>query len=243
MNDLTTYVAKVAEDINATWPTFARFARPGVITYPIPFFGDIESAQVLTVGPNPSASEFVGRKWPVTMNPATLTERLISYFTNASVPPYHWFDTWSESLACLGLSYRYGAAHVDLSPRATVAMGSPAAQADVKGFWQMIEMDAKWFFQILPLCRSVRALLIAGTVTKRWWINDFIARIAPFYHYQLSGQAESTDEGRVGFLRLTGPGCDLPVFYYSVSPSHNTKKHLLVKHVCSHRATIKKWLD
>ena len=79
-------------------------------------------------------------------------------------------------------------------------------------------------------------------MTKRWYINDFIARVAPGYGYRLTGRAESTGEGRVGFQRLVGPGCDLPVFFCSVSPSGN-KRHLLIQRVTSHRATIKDWLE
>jgi hypothetical protein len=106
----------------------------------------------------------------------------------------------------------------------------------------MVETDAKWFFELLPLCREARALLMAGCVTKRWYINDFIARIAPRRGYRLTGHAESAGEGRVGVQRLVGPGCDLPVFFCSVSPSGN-KKGMLIQRVSSHRDTIKAWLD
>ena len=61
MGDLTAYVARVVGDIQATGATFAGFNRPGIVTHTVPFFGDVELAQVLTVGVNPSAGEFVGR--------------------------------------------------------------------------------------------------------------------------------------------------------------------------------------
>lgn len=238
MVDLSEYVANVVADVEATRITSARFDRPGVITHPVPFFGDIESAEALTVGVNPSAGEFVGRAWPATMTPGALTERLKGYFSRAPVPPHPWFATWSDALASIGLSYVLGAAHLDVSPRATAAMGS---QSDWQGFARLMEADAKWFFELLPLCTAARALLMAGCVTKRWYINDFIARIAPRYGYRLTGRAESAGEARIGFQRLTGPGCDLPVFFCSVSPSGN-KRHLLIERIGSHQATIKKWL-
>jgi hypothetical protein len=117
-------------------------------------------------------------------------------------------------------------------------MGS---QQDWQGFSELMERDARWFFELLPLCKAVRALLMAGCVTKRWYINDFIARISSRYRYQLVGRAESSGEGRIGFYHLIGPGRDLPMFFCSVSPSGN-KRHLLVDRVRTHQATITKWL-
>ena len=118
-------------------------------------------------------------------------------------------------------------------------MGS---QSDWQGFAELMEADAVWFFELLPLCTSARALLMAGTVTKRWYINDFIARVAPRYGFRITGHAESTGAGRVGFQRLIGPNFDLPVFFCSVSPSGNNR-HLLVQRVASYQKTIRQWLS
>jgi hypothetical protein len=172
------------------------------------------------------------------MTTNALAARLKAYFNRAPVPPHPWFATWTAALAPIGVSYDQGAAHIDVSPRATAAMSS---HADWQEFARLIEVDARWFFELLPLCRAARVLLTAGCVTKRWYINDFIAKIAPRHGYRLTGRAESSGEGRVGFQRLVGPGCDLPVFFCSVSPSGN-KRHLLIERVASHRATIKNWL-
>ena len=235
MSALTGYVAKVAAYAEETRATFVRLYRRDVITHPVPFFGDVESAQVLTVGVNPSAGEFVDREWPATMTPVVLVKRRKTYFGQAPAPPHPWFATWTAALAWIDLSYGRGAAHIDISPRATVAMGT---HSDWFGFAEMVESDAKWFFELLPLCQAARALLIAGCVTERWYINDFIGRVACRYGYQFTGQAESTGEGRVGFYHLTGPGCNLPVFFCSVSPSGN-KRHLLIERVGSHQSKIK----
>jgi hypothetical protein len=86
MGDVTAYVANVVADIEATRATFAGFDRPGVMTHAVPFFGDVEAAQVLTVGVNPSAGEFVGRAWPGTMTPSALAELLTAYFSRARAP-------------------------------------------------------------------------------------------------------------------------------------------------------------
>lgn len=239
MSSLTEYVAKVVGYVEETRETFARFYRHDVVTRAVPFFGDVESAQVLTVGVNPSAGEFVvNRAWPATMTPVALVERLKVYFGQAPAPPHQWFKTWTAALAQIDLSYARGAAHIDLSPRATAAMGT---HADPRGFARMVESDAKWFFELLPLCQAARALLMAGCVTNRWYINDFVARVAHSYDYELTGRAESTGKGRVGFHRLIGHGRNLPVFFCSISPSGNNR-HLLIERVGSHRATIKGWL-
>ena len=239
MSDLENYVGRVAKGLDTTAPSFAEFMRDGVATHAIPFFGDVESAIALTVGVNPSAEEFIGRSWPQFMSAPELTKRLQSYFTTAPVQPHRWFETWTKALSQLDLSYSKNVAHLDLSARATASMGS---HHDWKGFLGMVDSDAKWFFELLPMCQKARALLVAGCVTKRWYINAYIERIAPKYGYRLSGNAESVGEGRVGFHRLIGPRCDLQMFFCSVSPSGN-RQQILIDRVNAHKAQIKTWLD
>lgn len=238
MNALTAYL----DDLSADWITsqdrFNDLARPGVATHPIPFFGDIRRARVLTVGVNPSAEEFaVKRRWPASLTATELERRLVGYFVDAPAPPHDWFNTWSKALESLGVSYEDGAAHVDLSPRATISMGS----ANQAAFSRMVEADAAWFFRLLPLCPAARVLLLAGCVTKRWYMNEFLARVATASGFQLHGKGEAKGEGRVGFYRLTGPGVDLPVFSCSVSPS-SWNPELLIERVREHQASIREWL-
>lgn len=238
MLELIDYLSRVIPQIDDSHSRFERFNQPGVTTHPIPFFGDLRSARVITVGVNPSSGEFINRRWPAQISASELAHRLTNYFTNAPVPPHRWFDTWQNAMAQIGISYATSAAHVDLSPRATASMGSIA---DWKGFCEMVDHDARWFFELLPLCRSAQVILMAGCVTKRWYINDFISKIARSYGYRLTGSAESVGEGRVGVHRLIGPGIDLPVFFCSVSPS-GFKKNLLVERVTQNHNTILGWL-
>jgi hypothetical protein len=237
-NMIAGYVAKVVADTQASAHEYHGFSRVGVPTHPIPFFGNVERACILTVGVNPSAAEFVKRAWPAQLSATDLADRLCHYFVSAPVPPHPWFVTWSTALAHLGVSYAHGAAHVDISPRATAAMGSISNWQD---FVAMIERDARWFFDLLSLCEAPKAILMAGCVTKRWYINDFIAHIAPKFGYQLTGEAEKSGEGRVGFLRLLGPSSDIPVFFCSVSPS-GRKQQILIDRVYEHRGALAKWL-
>jgi hypothetical protein len=216
---LEAYLDRVRSDVSVSALRYADLARAGVTTHPIPFFGDVEAATVLTIGVNPSAGEFVGRGWPATVTTPALASRLVGYFAEAPAPPHPWFDTWSRALSVIGSSYRTDAAHVDLSPRATTAMG---AVPDWELFLDMVEEDIGCFFRLLPLCRRARVLLAAGCVTKRWYFNDFIRRVAPRHGFRLEGRAGSRGAGRVGIHRLAGGGVDLPLFFCSVSPSCST---------------------
>lgn len=235
---LETYVASVVANVESSWPRYSQFARTQVATHPIPFFGDIESARVLTLGVNPSAEEFVGRNWPSTLGAADLSQRLVAYFRHAT-PPHPWFATWNDALASLGASFSSGAAHLDLSPRATAAMGSTK---DWRAFAEMIEFDSASFFGVLPFCIGARALLMSGCVTKRWYISDFVARIAPQHGYRLIGSSDRSGAGRVGFFKLEGHGRTLPVFFCSVSPSARTG-NILVQRVLQHQAQIMSWIS
>jgi hypothetical protein len=128
---------------------------------------------------------------------------------------------------------------VDLSPRATAAVG---AVADWRLFLDMVEGDITWFFRLLPLCPRLKVLLAAGCVTKRWYINDFIKRVAPRHGFHLEGRAGTSGSGRIGLHRLVGPGIDVPLFFCSVSPSARNKE-LLVQRLGAQQDTIHRWLQ
>src|SRR5438034_1107110 len=98
-----------------------------VQTIPIPFFGNVANATVVTVGLNPSDGEL--RSWPKSVDVGTLQSRLVDYFSSPQFPPHPWFERWSEALAELGVSYSSGiAAHVDFCPWATRRASSLANQ-------------------------------------------------------------------------------------------------------------------
>lgn len=240
MDRLQDYLQDVIADMNATRPQYARLLRPEVKTHPIPFFGDIKHAKVLTVGINPSADEFIGRGWPEVMEVGELKDRLQQYFVHRSIPPYKWFDTWKRALAPLGVSYQDGAAHIDLSPRATASRIE--SDADRKLFTEMVEQDSQWFFKLLPECNEITLLLFAGCVTNRRYINKFVERSAAKNGFQFVGRATSSGKGRTGFYQLRGPGIDLPAFFCSVSPSAR-KREILIQRVEEHKTQLLELLD
>lgn len=237
---LQNYLSDVLLHVSKTARPYEELFWPGVPWHPIPFSGDVLGARVLTVGINPSASEFTSRRVPVKKDALGLEQHLVKYFTRERHP---WFETWSEALGSLGVSYRDGAAHVDLSPRATKSMSSFKDADGAKLFTEMLEADVCKFFELLKQCRSARALLLAGCLPKgKGYVNEFLIRVARRHGFRLEGKAEQSGEGRIGFYRLYGPaGIELPAFFCSMSPS-GRKKKLLVTRVRANRERISSWL-
>jgi hypothetical protein len=86
--------------------------------HPVPFFGNLDSAKILTIALNPSTTEFKPwRKWPKPPIEANeLARRLSSYFQSIDPAPHPWFGDFQEALGIIGASYNINAAHLDLSP-------------------------------------------------------------------------------------------------------------------------------
>src|SRR6266446_6530833 len=75
--------------------------------YPIPFFGNILEAEVVTLALNPAWNEFnVARNWPGSLGARGLTDRLIHYFDLWEAEPHGWFEKWSPALHLLGRSHQ-----------------------------------------------------------------------------------------------------------------------------------------
>ena len=159
--------------------------QPTTLLDPLPpFFGDIKRARVLTVGVNPSAKEFLlKRDWPEAMAASELKDRLQQYFQLGSPPPHEWFQTWNRALVSLEVTYQDGAAHIDLSPRATTSMGNAVRNGNSKLFAGMVEQDAKWFFKLLSECSKARLLLFAGCIPGSY-ISEFMERFAPNHGFE-----------------------------------------------------------
>ena len=226
---------ELLEDINKSECLFSGLMPKNLVTYPIPYFGDPESAKALTVGVNPSAGEFRNRGWPSEMENSAILHRLLHYFSLAEVKPHPWFRTWERCLRRLDTSYLTGeAAHIDISPRATRSM----SQCDPDKFLEMCFRDVEWLFKLLDET-SPKLLLMAGTVTKHHYMNDFMRLAANDHGWQLKGQSETKGKGRVGFHELAKGSTRFPVFFCSVSPSSPNGAELLVTRVEENSARIK----
>jgi hypothetical protein len=168
---LINHLRRVIKHVGKTHGKFRELSVDGLKTMPIPYFGDIEKAEILTVGVNPAASEFKNRNWPeIEATADYLAPRLRNYFCLRYPVAHRWFSPWEESLRMLnGRSYRNGAAHLDLSPQATATIPRDVRPREM--FLEMVESDLPIFFETISLCRAAKVLLMAGSVTNKFYIN------------------------------------------------------------------------
>lgn len=235
---LTDHVREVMNVVSATNGLYRVNFQSGLPNHPIPFFGNITTAKVLTIGVNPSAGEFIERSWPEQLDAESLTERLLRYF-DALPGPHPWFKPWIEALAVLGIDYARGeAAHLDLSPRATVNMRSVP---DTDVFLGMVSQDIGWLVEFIQKCSSARLLMAAGTVTNRWYLNQFLARHARRHRFELLPPPRSSD--RCALYQLSLPDRKLPLFFSSTSPSEKNRAHVLLENVRSQIEQLRPYLN
>lgn len=208
-------------------------------TIPIPFFGDISNAKVISIGLNPSDGELRHRGWPNALDVPTLKEKLVQYFRNRETPPHPWFQRWSQGLAELGIEYRTGAAaHVDLCPWAT----RPAsAQPNQELFTRLVSESVGSFLRCLALASNAKLLLMAGAVNKKHYLNEFLIEHHGKFDFELTPRVRRVGAAFVGNQRLRYRGSIYPVFFCSVSPSSRTG-HLLPERIREHKTQLLKVL-
>ena len=213
-------------------------------THPLPFFGPLSKARVITLGLNPSAGEFAPRrKWPVVMSAADLTERLVSYWTSGSPEPHPWFQPWSRCLSELGASYHLDAAHVDLSPRATKSAGQFRQEPMKSLFLDMLRTDAPVWMEALRCAANCSLVLAAGSATNAYYINEFIRDEFPNSGVRLDGDWQrSRGQGQTTWhaMRLPG-GREIPVFFCSTGPTKDGGS-VLVNACRKHLTALKPFL-
>lgn len=150
--------------------------------HPIPFFGNLESAQILTIGLNPSSTEFEAwRHWPNDeMKADILARRLASYFRSVQPRPHPWFGELQEALSIIGGNYKVNAAHVDLSPWSTLSPRKLSQMSDrinlLARYNKLLELgQEKWLPQVIEICkRKVRLLLIVDKNKHRAGITKAV---------------------------------------------------------------------
>lgn len=238
MSELVDVLEHLVTYVRATDALYAVNFKPGVRTHPMPFFGDLESAEVITVGLNPSATEFEAGRWPAEIEGGALRERLSSYFERE---PHPWFNVWEHALAELGASYRCNAAHVDVSPRATVSAG---AAPDQGIFERMLAADAPWMIRFLDAAPRVRLVLLAGAATQRLYLDEFLANRLPPNVALLEGSLRRPPgPAKVRRHMLVTARRRLPVFFCSSSPSDRRRGSMLIERVRRHAAQLRRDLE
>lgn len=241
----TTLVQRVLEQVSATDARYTALYRSDVSVHPIPYFGRLTEAEVLTLGLNPSSKEFTkSRKWPSQISAAAVAARLNDYFDATDPPPHRWFSEWSTALRALGASYdgtlTRRAAHIDLSPRATRGASAFNREPLRSVFLDMLRCDASVLIDVLETASKAKCVLAAGSATGLYYINEFIDREVEGIVVAGSWR-RGAGPGQTAMLMLTLPsGRRLPTFFCSTGP---TSPRVLSTAVAKNRGQLKTWLE
>jgi hypothetical protein len=195
---------------------------------PVPFFGPLERAEVITLGLNPSTGEFVRKRNWSRVSDEELPDELVNYFGPDERRARHpWFEPWETVLSDLGMSYRLNAAHIDLTPRAT-----NCRKGELKPlFIRMLQTDAPIWVEALRCASKCKLVLAAGSATndpRRGWINQFISKMLSEPGLRLEGEwRASGGEGQTVFQTLCLDQRRIPLFFCSTGPSSKSKAVLI----------------
>jgi hypothetical protein len=238
---VNSWLGELQRELAATEQHFGSLFPPNIPPWPIPFFGQVFNADILTVGVNPSCGEFEGNRLEGITKSSQVEERLLSYF-NCKTPAHPWFATWETALNKIDASYypgaRYLAAHIDLSPRVTL----PMSKVDQELFIQMVINDLFSFVRFIDLATHTRILLMAGTVTSDYYLNEFLKEHLPAgseLKCSFNPKAQ-TGPAKVAFHWLKTGKQELRAFFCSCSPSERENRHLLIKRVEENVIAIRK---
>jgi len=107
----------------------------------------------------------------------------------------------------------------------------------------MVERDLWVFFGTLELCSKAKLVMMAGSVTGKYYLNEFLQRFAPDYGYRLDGafnRLEQPGRAKISSHYLSGEDRKLKVFFCSSSPS-DPKGTLLPQRIKENGKDLKIW--
>ena len=224
-------------------------------TTPVPFFGNVEVANCLTIGINPSFNEFLSNKQELLVgknkrledfetlsineheyyeqvgleNAAKIYRSCISYFKRN---PYSWFQKIEETVnSAFGCSYyNDSAAHLDLVQWATNPVWSELEKKDITVAQHLIDNDKSYLILHLDwLKQNNRNLsyifLSGGTV-----INNLSSEIV----LENVGKTKALNKRKQNEL-FVGEYKEIQVFGSTMNVSDSRTSNL-------HRAYLKNWL-
>ncbi len=225
-------VSKLLADLLKAAPgvrkQFGDLFDPSLATIPIPFFGDLLNAKVVTIGVNPSDGEIRDNRWPQQIDVPTLYNRLIQYFNNPRVRPHSWFETWEQALREIGVSYKNGSVvHIDIFPWAT----RPISKLPTERCLTMATESLPSFWQSMLSVSNLQLILMAGTITNRYYLHEFLAKSIFPKDISLNGAIPRGRDGFVGYLQLRLANKQIPVFFCSISPSAINNRYKLPERV------------
>jgi len=223
------------EEVNDTNEQYRTLFLNGVAFPPLFFFGNPKQAVAATLGVNPSAQEFASnRKWTGIYDWNTLSKRCEYYFESPlGIPPHPWFEPWEAFLREVGLSY-YKAPrtiHFDISPRATRSMGTlqNSNQADL--FLSLSANDLKYLVKQLRLFPQIKNLYVAGSITKKYYIIEFLERYGKdYFSFEAVIPFERGKPGTTALYKFDlRDGITRFLFFCSTGPSFPQGKAILIQ--------------
>ena len=149
--------------------------RDGVPLHPVPFFGNLDNAAIVTIGLNPSSTEFEPwRGWPdVPMESEDLARRLAGYFRNVNPRPHAWFGDYQEALGIISGDYKINAAHLDLLPWPTLSPTWMKMQANKSMLFRKYNAAlkagrARWLTRLMESCsKKVKLVAVFDSFSAR----------------------------------------------------------------------------
>lgn len=235
---LINLVAETQREVRGSNSIYSENFFPELHTHPIPYFGQLEDAEILTVGLNPSSDEFRSGRWPdQQLDPENLAGRLCGYFQRDDPAWHPWFDKWTAALSSLNANLRYQTgqvAHIDLSPRATKA-ARHIPRPDL--FSEMIRRDLSWFPALLDCAKAARILLFAGTVNSEQYLIEFLSAHGREHGLHVA-RSDGQSRRSLGFYELQFRSRRWPVFFSGSGPSALDGGAKLLENVTRHRKQI-----
>ena len=212
VEQLSRLVDALFEHIWRSPDALAELLPPPPVSPPVPFLGRVDTAEVLTVGINPSDSEVRLGHFPEKVTSAEMTRRLLRYFERDEVLSDPRLSAWELALNELGLSYTDGtAAHIEMSPRTA----RPLDDCDPYLFQEMVRYDLPFMFHLLDVLTKPRVLLMAGTVAGAYPLGAFLGEVAPESDWHLVGEGHSGHVGPFGYHTLCSEASSFGCFYCS----------------------------
>ena len=190
---------------------------------PIPFFGNIQTAKIITIGANPSSTELKNNEWSETMSSSQIKGKLVDYFNDN---PHKWFDTYELALGKIGYSYFDGsAAHFDLCPWATMSLGLLDKDKKTDKVIELFKESINSFKNLIINHVKANHVLMTGTVTKNFYIDDFIVKHINEKNIELFNKQQiKMNSPFVNSYTLKISNYETKALFISISPSSRTEE-------------------
>jgi len=117
--------------------------------------------------------------------------------------------------------------HLDISPRATSSFGG-FNKTQAEQFETMLRQDIAWLFQALAKFLNPKIILVAGTASKKKYLDTLISECAGINSFKLTSRKKAKGI-QCRFWKLEGHGKSLPVFFSGSSPSNRQKPKRLLE--------------